>query len=167
MVQLPVGHTTSCIEELQVRVDRRARAAQRPARTSGRSRPAARGDGRPIWVTNLKDPAHPEVYPKPIDLGRNDGMTDYSHDVDVDGKGVAWISGRGGLTGYATRGRGAIRRPTGFVRQAVGSGAGRRRRHPRRQQRRRAAADGLHPQLDAADRRRGASARAWTTTTSC
>jgi hypothetical protein len=47
--------------------------------------------------------AHHELHP--IDLGRNDGLTDYSHDVDVDAEGIAWISGRGGLTGYATRGK--------------------------------------------------------------
>jgi hypothetical protein len=45
------------------------------------------------------------VFRKPIDLGRNDGFTDYSHDVDVDARGIAWTSGRGGLRGYATRGR--------------------------------------------------------------
>ena len=32
-------------------------------------------------------------------------MTDYSHDVDVDSDGFAWVSGRGGLLGYATQGR--------------------------------------------------------------
>jgi hypothetical protein len=72
--------------------------------TSGRSR-RARGDGRPIWVTDLRDPSHPRTFPNPIDLGRNDGLTDYSHDVDVDAQGFAWISGRGGLLGYATHGK--------------------------------------------------------------
>src|SRR5919108_573510 len=64
-----------------------------------------RGDGRPIWVTDLRDPKHPKTFPNPIDLGRNDGLTDYSHDVDVDAQGFAWVSGRGGLTGYATHGK--------------------------------------------------------------
>src|SRR5215211_4941321 len=93
-VELPVGHTTSSIEDCNY------------VWTGGPARltPGGRGDGRPIWVTNLKDPAHPETFPNPIDLGRNDGLTDYSHDVDVDSSGVAWVSGRGGLTGYATRG---------------------------------------------------------------
>ena len=104
MVQLPVGHTTSCIEDCNY-VWTGGPARRDDLRYLGPFTPGARGDGRPIWVTNLKDPAHPEVYPKPIDLGRNDGLTDYSHDVDVDGKGIAWISGRGGLTGYATRGK--------------------------------------------------------------
>ena len=45
------------------------------------------------------------MFPEPIDLWRNDGLTDYSHDVDVDDNGIAWTSGRGGLLGYATQGR--------------------------------------------------------------
>jgi hypothetical protein len=45
------------------------------------------------------------VFSEPIDLWRNDGLTDYSHDVDVDENGIAWTSGRGGLLGYATKGR--------------------------------------------------------------
>ncbi len=63
------------------------------------------GDGRPIWVTDLTNPAKPEVSDEPIDLWRNDGYTDYSHDVDEDAQGIAWVSGRGGIRGYATRGR--------------------------------------------------------------
>ena len=31
-------------------------------------------------------------------------MTDYSHDVQVDKQGIAWVSGRGGIRGYATKG---------------------------------------------------------------
>jgi hypothetical protein len=56
-------------------------------------------------VTDLRDPSHPKTFPNPIDLGRNDGLTDYSHDVDVDKQGFAWVSGRGGLLGYATHGK--------------------------------------------------------------
>ena len=67
--------------------------------------PGGRGDGRPIWVTDLRNPAQPKVFPEPIDLWRNDGLTDYSHDVDVDDNGIAWTSGRGGLLGYATQGK--------------------------------------------------------------
>jgi hypothetical protein len=104
MVDLPVGHTTSCIEDCDY-VWTGGPARRNDLAYLGPFTPGARGDGRPIWVTDLRDPAHPRVFPQPIDLGRNDGLTDYSHDVDVDGKGIAWISGRGGLTGYATRGR--------------------------------------------------------------
>jgi hypothetical protein len=101
---LPAGHTTSCID------DCRYLWTGGPARRNdlaylGPFTPGARGDGRPIWVTDLRDPAHPKPFPNPIDLGRNDGATDYSHDVDVDAQGFAWVSGRGGLLGYATKGR--------------------------------------------------------------
>jgi hypothetical protein len=103
-VELPVGHTTSCVDGCNY-VWTGGPARRNDLAYLGPFTPGGRGDGRPIWVTNLKDPAHPETYPKPIDLGRNDGLTDYSHDVDVDSNGVAWISGRGGLLGYATRGK--------------------------------------------------------------
>src|SRR5436190_5482185 len=103
-VELPVGHTTSCIEDCKY-VWTGGPARRNDLAYLGPFTPGGRGDGRPIWVTNLKDPAHPETYPHPIDLGRNDGLTDYSHDVDVDVDGVAWVSGRGGLLGYATSGR--------------------------------------------------------------
>jgi hypothetical protein len=101
---LPAGHTTSCLD------DCRYLWTGGPARRDdlaylGPFTPGARGDGRPIWVTDLRDASHPKVFPNPIDLGRNDGATDYSHDVDVDDQGFAWVSGRGGLLGYATRGR--------------------------------------------------------------
>jgi hypothetical protein len=62
-------------------------------------------DGRPIWVTDLRDPAHPKVSDEPVDLYRNDGYTDYSHDVDEDERGIAWVAGRGGIRGYATSGK--------------------------------------------------------------
>jgi hypothetical protein len=103
-VELPVGHTTSCIEGCDY-VWTGGPARRNDLAYLGPFTPGGRGDGRPIWVTNLKDPAHPETYSKPIDLGRNDGITDYSHDVDVDANGIAWVSGRGGLRGYATRGQ--------------------------------------------------------------
>ena len=62
--------------------------------------------GRPIIVTDLRDPAHPVGYPmKPIDLFRRDGVTAYSHDVQVDDMGIAWVSGDGGTRGYWTKGR--------------------------------------------------------------
>ena len=53
-------------------------------------------------MTDLRNPNKPKVLSEPIDLWRNDGLTDYSHDVDVDEDGIAWTSGRGGLLGYAT-----------------------------------------------------------------
>jgi hypothetical protein len=41
----------------------------------------------------------------PVDLFRRDGATAYSHDVQVDAAGVAWVSGDGGTRGYWTQGR--------------------------------------------------------------
>ena len=35
---------------------------------------------------------------------RDDGETAYSHDVQVDGDGIAWVSGQGGVRGYWTEG---------------------------------------------------------------
>ena len=57
-----------------------------PTRSS--SRPTMRG--RPVYATDVSDPLHPVPCPKPIDLGRNDGRTDYAHDVQVDAMGIAW-----------------------------------------------------------------------------
>jgi len=103
-VELPVGHTSSCIHGC------RWIWTGGPARRDdlaylGPFTPGGRGDGRPIWVTDLRDAAKPVVQGQPIDLWRNDGATDYSHDVQVDARGIAWSSGRGGILGYATSGR--------------------------------------------------------------
>ena len=55
---------------------------------------------------------------RPVDLFRQDGTTAYSHDVDVDDMGIAWVSGLGGMRGYWTDGvhqdplTGAARRAT-------------------------------------------------------
>ncbi len=103
-VELPAGHTTSCIDNCRW-VWTGGPARRDDLAYLGPFTPGGRGDGRPIWVTDLRDPANPVVYPDPIDLGRNDGLTDYSHDVKVDSKGIAWTSGRGGLLGYATSGK--------------------------------------------------------------
>jgi hypothetical protein len=113
-VSLPSGHTASCIQ------DCRYIWTGGPARRSDQdwlgaiispdtNQPPSLnnrliGDGRPIWVTDLTNPAKPEVSDQPIDLWRNDGYTDYSHDVDEDERGIAWVAGRGGIRGYATDG---------------------------------------------------------------
>ena len=103
-VELPAGHTTSCIDNCRW-VWTGGPARRDDLAYLGPFTPGGRGDGRPIWVTDLRDPANPVVHDDPIDLGRNDGLTDYSHDVNVDSKGIAWTSGRGGLLGYATSGK--------------------------------------------------------------
>jgi hypothetical protein len=95
--ETPTGHTTTCVNGCKW------------VWTGG---PAPNTDqqalgwrGRPIFVTDMRDPHHPKVNPVPIDTARNDGVTDYAHDVQVDDSGVAWVSGRGGVRGYWTNGR--------------------------------------------------------------
>jgi hypothetical protein len=107
-VELPAGHTASCIRGCRyIWTGGPARRDDLPALFPGvwtAFTPGARGDGRPIWVTDLRNPYRPKVFKQPIDLWRNDGATDYSHDVNVDDHGIAWTSGRGGILGYATHG---------------------------------------------------------------
>ncbi|QFU92314.1 LVIVD repeat-containing protein [Amycolatopsis sp. YIM 10] len=94
-VRVPAGHTTSCVNDCQyLWTGGPAKAANQPADWGG----------RPIWVTDIRNPAKPKVHPEPIELARNDGKTDYVHDVQVDQTGVAWVSGRGGVRGYWTKG---------------------------------------------------------------
>jgi hypothetical protein len=125
-VELPAGHTTSCIKGCRyLWTGGPARSAVLAEGAPRTYNPALRwlgpilgpneldpnfkfdrpvGDGRPIWVTDLRNPQSPQVSDQPIDLWRNDGYTDYSHDVDEDEQGIAWVSGRGGIRGYATSG---------------------------------------------------------------
>jgi hypothetical protein len=115
-VALPSGHTSSCIQDCKyIWTGGPARTRNPDLRWLGPilSPTAADpnnvftrlvGDGRPIWVTDLTNPRKPEVSDQPVDLWRNDGYTDYSHDVDEDEQGIAWVSGRGGIRGYATSG---------------------------------------------------------------
>jgi hypothetical protein len=93
---VPAGHTTTCVN------DCRYLWTGGPAKAD--SMPADWG-GRPVWVTDVRNPRKPKTFPDPIDTGRNDGKTDYTHDVQVDSDGVAWASGRGGVRGYHTSGR--------------------------------------------------------------
>jgi hypothetical protein len=52
-----------------------------------------------------RDLRHTVAYPqRPVDLFRADGVTAYSHDVQVDADGIAWVSGNGGTRGYRTSG---------------------------------------------------------------
>lgn len=93
---VPAGHTTTCINDCKyLWTGGPMKADDQPEDWQG----------RPIFVTDIRDPKRPKVYPDPVDLGRNDGVTDYVHDVQVDEDGVAWASGRGGLRGYWTKGR--------------------------------------------------------------
>ena len=94
--QLPTGHTTTCINGCEYLW------TGGPASAVGQ-RPAWPG-GRPIIVTDVRDPRNPKTSSQPVDLFRNDGQTAYSHDVQVDSAGVAWVSGLGGVRGYWTQG---------------------------------------------------------------
>src|SRR4051794_47684 len=94
---LPTGHTTTCV------------AGCRWTWTGG---PATSpldardwGFGRPIFALDMRNPTHPVPCPHPIDTGRSDGQTSYAHDVQVDARGVAWVSGDGGVRGYWVSGR--------------------------------------------------------------
>jgi hypothetical protein len=96
-VPLPHGHTTTCIDEC------------RYLWTAGAS---ARAE---IYVTDLRDPALPVVSPIPIQTedgtGSPSGIPTYSHDVQVDSTGIAWVSGESGVRGYRTSGDGSPTQP--------------------------------------------------------
>jgi hypothetical protein len=115
LVSLPSGHTSSCIQDCKYiwtggparrdDLDWLTTIIEPDDEQETTLQNRLIGDGRPIWVTDLRDPANPKVSDQPIDLYRNDGYTDYSHDVDEDERGIAWVAGRGGIRGYATKGR--------------------------------------------------------------
>ena len=96
--QLPTGHTTTCIN------DCRYLWTGGPASTAGQKASQGWAGGRPIIVTDISHPRHPVTSPLAVDLFRDDGVTAYSHDVQVDGEGIAWVSGAGGVRGYWTEG---------------------------------------------------------------
>ncbi|HUR51676.1 MAG TPA: hypothetical protein VMZ11_06095 [Mycobacteriales bacterium] len=93
---LPSGHTTTCVD--RCRYTWTAGPAASPLGPSD-------WEGRPVFALDMRDPARPVPCPHPIDEHRNDGVTDYTHDVQVDGRGIAWVSGSGGVRGYWVSGR--------------------------------------------------------------
>jgi hypothetical protein len=93
---LPAGHTTSCVNRCDF-------IWTSGPGTSTTTQPADWG-GRPVFATDVRDPKNPVPCPDPIDTARNDGKTDYAHDIQVDANGVAWVSGAGGVRGYWTEG---------------------------------------------------------------
>lgn len=110
MFLLPAGHTSTCINSCDFLW------TGGPAK--GIDAPADWG-GRPIYAIDIRDPLNPVPCPEPIDTGRNEGKTDYAHDVQVDANGVAWVSGRGGVRGYWTSGP-HLNPLTGQVEEATG-----------------------------------------------
>ncbi|HJP66932.1 MAG TPA: hypothetical protein VKA30_11595 [Actinomycetota bacterium] len=119
-IPLPVGHTAACINECDYLWVNGPYG--RPILLPGEPDPGnAQPRGRPVIAVDIRDPRHPVLSPVPIDTNRNDGVTDYVHDVHVDAAGVAWTSGAGGVRGYWTSGRhrdpvtGQTRTATGFA----------------------------------------------------
>lgn len=92
---LPSGHTTTCVDGCNY--------TWTAGPATGKTQPAEWG-GRPVFALDMRDPAHPVQCPHPIDEHRNDGKTDYTHDVQVDRSGIAWVSGSGGIRGYWVNG---------------------------------------------------------------
>ncbi len=99
-IVLDGGHTTTCVQKCKWLWTGGPAAYTGPVAAQ-----PADWKGRPIFGTDLRDPANPKPCPQPIDLKRNDGQTDYAHDVQVDSMGIAWVSGFGGTRGYWTSGR--------------------------------------------------------------
>jgi hypothetical protein len=95
--QVPTGHTTTCINDCSY--------LWTGGPASSASQMSAWPRGRPLFVTDIRDPRHPKTAPQPIDLFRDDGVTGYSHDVQVDSEGIAWVSGQGPVRGYWTTGK--------------------------------------------------------------
>ena len=92
VITLPVGHTTSCVV-----ADCTWVWTGGPAKGQGQP---ADWEGRPIFATDMHDPANPVMCPDPVDVGAHDGVTTYSHGVEVDPNGVVWVSGIGHVRGY-------------------------------------------------------------------
>ncbi len=123
-VKVPAGHTTTCVN------DCRYLWTGGPAKADWM--PEDWG-GRPVWVTDVRNPAKPKVHKDPIDTGRNDGKTDYTHDIQVDSNGVAWASGAAASA--------ATTRPAATTTRWRRSGAGPPRSTPSRRAR---AGEGHH-----------------------
>jgi hypothetical protein len=103
--QVGAGHTSTCVNSCE------ALWSGGPSRATT---DPADWIARPILVTDVSGLERVdgeivgldtiETSPEPVDTGRYRGITDYSHDVQVDQQGVAWVSGRGGVRGYWTEG---------------------------------------------------------------
>ena len=106
----PAGHTGTCINDCDFMWQ------------SGPAAPlGGPGDwtGRPVYGIDITDPMNPVQCPEPIDTERDNGVTAYAHDVQVDAMGIAWVAGQGGVRGYWTEGK--HRNPlTGKIETATG-----------------------------------------------
>jgi hypothetical protein len=93
---VPAGHTTTCVNNCDTIWT--AGPYANPQSNPGLV-------GRPIYATDVRDPANPVPCPDPIATDIDDGKSGYVHDVQVDAQGVAWVTGQGGVRGYWTSGR--------------------------------------------------------------
>jgi hypothetical protein len=91
MTLLPSGHTTTCVDS--------CRYTWTAGPATAATQPKDWG-GRPIYALDMRDPKNPKQCPHAIAADLNDGKTDYTHDVQVDRNGVAWVSGSGAVKGY-------------------------------------------------------------------
>ena len=107
---LPSGHTTTCVDGCNYTWTAGPAAAVTDPSDWG---------GRPVWALDMRDPANPKKCPHAIDADENDGKTDYTHDVQVDSQGIAWISGSGAVRGYWVNGTHRNAR-TGRMQRATG-----------------------------------------------
>jgi hypothetical protein len=104
---VPAGHTATCINDCRYLwsvgpANNGSKVSGQPQDIAGVLHPE--WTGVPAFVTDVRDPAHPYTYAKPVDMKRNNGTTAYTHSVDVDQDGIAWTSGFGGIRGYYTSG---------------------------------------------------------------
>jgi hypothetical protein len=91
MTLLPGGHTTTCVDGCNYTWTAGPASSVTDPKDWG---------GRPVYALDMRDPRRPVPCPHAIDADENDGKTDYTHDVQVDAAGVAWISGSGAVRGY-------------------------------------------------------------------
>jgi hypothetical protein len=104
---VPAGHTATCINDCRYvwsvgPANNGSAVDGQPQDVAGVLHPE--WTGVPTFVTDVRDPLHPYTYAKPVDTGRNNNTTAYTHSVDVDQNGIAWTSGFGGVRGYYTSG---------------------------------------------------------------
>ncbi len=95
--ELPVGHTSTCVNDCDF--------LWTGGPASNTEQAAMWPGGRPIFATDLRDLDDITTSPVAIDTERFDGVSAYAHDVQVDARDIAWVSGRGGVRGYHTSGR--------------------------------------------------------------
>jgi hypothetical protein len=96
----PTGHTAGCINNCHYLWI--AGPASPAVQVAGGAKPS--WGGRPMWGEDITNPSNPIDCGHFLDLGNHGGSTDYDHDIDVDGNGVAWVSGSGHVRGYWTSG---------------------------------------------------------------